>query len=332
MDAAPCTKDLPCTRIDKALTEKQIVKVAGTVEDSLILNSQVGIILAAPDTTLRPPPGGNSPALDVQGTSDLRIYDLRISNGNDIGISLSGTAKIALTRVTVSNNANHGIALNGGSLICTQCILELNGGRGLDTRAGSVTLTQSLIRHNLGGGILISGPTQFDITGNFVSNNGLATNAGARGITIAVDVQMTGAPPNKLDFNSVSGSATVDAAKGIECISGTPLIANSNIIWSNGSNPSSDTQVSVTQCTFTYSDIGPQGLSGINNVSIDPGFMDLATDDLHLTSGSPVLGKADPTISLGGLAARDIDGQARVARAGMGADIGADQYYPSSAP
>jgi hypothetical protein len=48
----------------------------------------------------------------------------------------------------------------------------------------------------------------------------------------------------------------------------------------------------------------------------------------QLTANSPLLGKADPNADLGGIALKDINGEPRVKRPGMGADIGADQYYP----
>lgn len=335
-DNAMCTKQMPCTKLDKALTAKQIVKVTGTVMDRVTLNGRTGTILADPGATLQPPSASDGTVLDIRGTSDLKIYDLQISNatgGGGVGVSLSDTAKVAMTRVTVSGNSDRGIQVNNsGSLTCTQCVVASNGAQGIDAGSGSVTLTQSKIHDNTGGGIHVTGSTAFHVVSNFVYNNGNSGKASAAGIIISVDAQAPGAAPNQLDFNSVSGNKTVDTVKGIQCTSGTPLVATSNLVWSNGTIPLTDAEVIGAQCSFMYSDLGPATIGGVTNISLDPSFKDLAGGDLHLMSGSPAMGKADPTISLAGLAAKDIDGEARVARAGMGADIGADQYYPSSAP
>ncbi|HEX3761607.1 MAG TPA: right-handed parallel beta-helix repeat-containing protein [Kofleriaceae bacterium] len=337
-DNPMCTKQMPCTKLDKALAAKPIVKVTGTVMDRVMLNNRNGTILADPGATLQPPAGNDGTLLDIRGTSDLKIYDLQISNatgGSGVGVSLSDTSKVAMTRVTISGNGDRGIQINNNtssSLTCTQCVVASNGAQGIDAGSGSVTLTQSMIHDNTGGGIHIAGSTAFHIVSNFVYNNGSSTKASAAGIIISVDAQAPGAAPNQLDFNSVSGNKTVDMVKGIQCTSGTPLVATSNLVWSNGAIPLTDAEVVGTQCSFMYSDVGPAVISGVTNISMDPGFKDLAGGNLHLNSGSPALGKADPTISLGGLAAKDIDGEARVARTGMGADVGADQYYPPGMP
>lgn len=330
-DNPMCTKQMACTKLDKALAAKQIVKVTGTVKDRVTLNNRTGTILADPGTTLQAPSGMDGTVLDIRGTSDLKIYDLQIGNATGqtgIGVSLSDTSKVAMTRVMVSNNSDRGIVVSGGSLTCTVCVLAGNGAQGLDATSGSLTFTQSSVHDNNGGGIHVAGATGFHIASNFIYNNGLANNVSASGIIIGVNPQTPGTPPNELNFNSVTGNKTLDAVKGIQCASGTPLVANSNIVWSNGTIPLTDAEVSGNQCTFTYSDIGPNGVSGSTNINTDPSFKDLLGGNLHLTSMSPVLGKADPGLSLTGVAAKDIDGEARVVRDGMGADIGADQYYP----
>jgi hypothetical protein len=59
-------------------------------------------------------------------------------------------------------------------------------------------------------------------------------------------------------------------------------------------------------------------------MNIDPAFLGEASGDLHLMKDSMMRGKADPGLVPSGLAAKDIDGDARPTAAR--ADIGADQF------
>lgn len=74
-------------------------------------------------------------------------------------------------------------------------------------------------------------------------------------------------------------------------------------------------------CMHTYSIVRPGMVPpGPGNSSMDPLFVNTTTGDLHLGPGSPALRAADPSSDLGGLAARDIDGDIRTAPAEIGAD------------
>jgi hypothetical protein len=87
-------------------------------------------------------------------------------------------------------------------------------------------------------------------------------------------------------------------------------------------------------CLYTYSDVGPNGISigppdPNHNQNNDPKFKD-EVSDLHLTPGSPLqlLQQSDPGTNLSDPkdpAVKDIDGELRVAPVLY---IGADQYYP----
>jgi len=334
VDSVNCTKIDPCNKIDKALSKKPIVKVSGTVQDRPSLNSRIGMILADPGAILRPMVGDSGAVLSVLGTSNLQIYDLQISNGTagntGIGISLTGSAKLSLTRVSVRDNSDRGIAVtgSGNSLTCTRCTLVSNAAQGLDASTGTTTITQSTIGNNAGGGIHINGSVAFHIIGNFIYQNGQNGRSNASGINIAVNAQVAGAPENELKFNSITANLGLDTGQGIQCASGTPLIASNNIVWMNGGTPVVDAQVTGNQCSFAYSDIGPTPATGATNIVTDPSFVNSATGDLHLTAASPALGGGDPAANLTDLAAKDIDGEPRVNRPGKGPDLGADQYDP----
>lgn len=68
----------------------------------------------------------------------------------------------------------------------------------------------------------------------------------------------------------------------------------------------------------TYSDIGPDTVTGMGNLNADPLFVNVPQGDFHLQAGSPAKDAADPTASL----TTDIDGDPRPqgGRPDMGAD------------
>jgi hypothetical protein len=182
------------------------------------------------------------------------------------------------------------------------------------------TITQSTINDNLDGGIRVMGASAFHIASNFVFRNGQPGSAGTAGVNIQANTQPMNAPPNELDFNSISHNTTLDIVQGVQCTSGTPFIASNNIIWNNGSLGKPVQVASTAGCSYKFSDIGP--VAETPNMNADPGFQDEMSGDLHLTKTSTVRGNADPGLVPSGLAAKDIDGDMRPTPA----DIGADQF------
>jgi hypothetical protein len=328
VDNAPCTKDMPCTKIDKATGIKQIVKVTGTVTDRASIGDRVATIVADVGAKLAPRAGDNGIALEVKGASKIAIYDLQISNANNgPGISTADTATLALTGVTVRDNAGNGITITGTShLTCTRCLLAGNALRGIDASggAGRLTISQSTISDNSSGGIRMQDDSSFQIVSNIIFRNGQPNpRAAAGGIFISVNAPPIDAPPNRIDFNSLSANIGLDAGQGIQCTAATPLTASNNIISDNGLAPAAVAQVFGPGCSYAYSDIGPMGLGTANgNLSVPPAFDTQSGKPLRLSTTSPVRHLADPSADLRGLAALDIDGDMRV---GPRADIGADQ-------
>jgi hypothetical protein len=326
IDNSPCTKDLPCTRIDKAATAKQIVKIAGTVTNRCSLTTGSVKILAEPGAKLEP--SDNGIAFEIKGDSKIEVYDLQISNAKQNGSSgvvLADTADLSLTRVTVRDNPGNGISTTStGQLTCTRCLLASNGLRGIDASMGTIVITQSTIAENTSGGIQVRGPGAFHIVNNFVFHNGQsAGKAAASGISIQVDAQQAGAAANELDFNSISHNTAQEVEQGVQCNSGTPLIASNNIIWGNGSTTKLVQVNNGSGCNYRFSDIGQIPVVDVSDINVNPAFQDEGAGNLHLTKDSMVRGKADPGLVPSGMAAQDIDGEARSAPA----DMGADQFH-----
>jgi hypothetical protein len=335
VDKAPCTKAMPCTRIEDGVAAKPIVKVSGTVTNRCSLTTGTARILADPGAMLKPMENG--PALEVKGNSNIEIYDLQISNaqgGSNPGVALSDTATLSLTHVTVRDNPGNGISVTGGvQLTCTRCSVANNTAHGIESLGAPMptpqnlitqktTITQSTINDNMGGGIRVNGAGAFHILSNFIFHNGQPGSAGTVGVAIQANTQLLNTPANELDFNSISQNTTLDIEQGIQCTSGTPFVANNNIAWNNGSLGKRVQVASVTGCSYKFSDIGPTAET--SNLNVDPAFQNEATGDLHLTKDSMVRGRADPGLVPSGLAAKDIDGDARPTAAP--ADIGADQF------
>jgi hypothetical protein len=285
------------------------VKVSGVVKAPCSITTGTVQIVADPDAMLTPTIAG--PALEVKGTANIEIHDLQISNtiGTDApGVTLSGSASLALIHVTVNNNSGHGIDASGGTII----------------------VTRSTISNNINSGIRVTGTVNFHVVGNVIFGNGTPGKAGTSGLFIGVDAQPLGVSSNEIAFNSIShnvgGSSDTGSGSGTQCTAVTPLVASSNVIWNNGPFSLSP-QVSGAGCSYIFSDIGPVGVGTTDsNNNSDPMFADEAAGNLHLLPTSVVIQKADPTATLDGLAAKDIDGDLRVkAGAEMAADMGADQ-------
>jgi hypothetical protein len=232
----------------------------------------------------------------------LIAFDTRIETNDLTGIT-SDTCALNLTRVTITNNSQ-----KAGTFVA-----------GINVNMGSIMLSQSKIDSNNGGGLSIMNSV-FQIVGNVFSNNGLIAAPPPSPVG-GISITTTGDATNRLDFNTIIGNhAQTGIGPGLQCTAGGLLVRN-NIIWNNNENLVAQF---LGNCQPTYSDLGFLTVDMFNNTHADPGFGTAP----HLSSTSALLGKADPASDLTGIASRDVDGEPRVKRTGMGADIGADQYYP----
>ncbi len=176
------------------------------------------------------------------------------------------------------------------------------------------------IDSNNGGGLSITNAV-FQVVGNVFSSNGPLGGGSPPSPVGGILISAPGNAANRLDFNTITGNhAQAGNGPGLQCTAGSLAVRN-NIIYGNNDNLAAQFG---GNCQPTYSDLGFTTVDTNNNVHVDPMF----TAGFHLSATSPLLGKADPNTDLTGLAAKDIDGEPRVKRPGMSADIGADQYTP----
>lgn len=300
-DNASCTKAMTCTLVSKALaTNRPYLKFTGTTDEAVTVdNGRVVTFLAEPGAKLTRTTGTGAILTVRDNGTSLAIYDLSISNApnnpSGIGVVLpaaAGAPTVTLARATVANNPGGGISSSGGM----------------------VTVSQSTISGNQGGGISISG-AQFDLTNNFIVGNG-----GTGTVFGGVHFDGTNTGTRRFEFNTVTENIGMAGfTVGVVCtLVGQPVTFSSNVVYDNQVG-GGRTQVSGTNCSWTYSDIGPDTVAGTGNINVPPIFADPMRSDFHLQLASPARDAADPASSL----SVDIDGDLRPQ--GAARDMGADE-------
>ena len=292
-----------CT-LDRALTEVTAVK------------NVIKLDTPAPTIYLT---NGLTVATDV--TIDARNAVIQRSTaGATLTISAGRTATIfggTIGDPTGGRHDGEDITCNSGATLTVNGTNIFNMDKlAINAVGTSVTLLRSSLFANKGGGISVTSGT-FVIVGNIFSANGDASSP-----TGGVLINTSSDPVNRIEFNTIEGNhASIGGnAPGVHCIAGSDLIARNNIIWNNNNNTGA--QVGGT-CKHAYSDIGVMSVGaandGGNNLNVDPQFISFLNP--HLQPGSLVIKEADPAAKLDAAAAKDLDGDLRIAPA----DIGADQ-------
>lgn len=343
---AACTKALPCAQVAQALaTSRPFIKLHGTVDESVAVASRSVSFIADTGAILMRSSSGTVGPLTVSGTSNVQIFDLIIgpTSSTNSGIVISGASTVSLTRAKVENASNGGIIVQGGTLnvasstftnntgaggiyspgatgvsITGSTFTSNSGGSAIIMYGGALAVSNSTFKNNIQGGITISLHATFVVVGNVFFSNGTASNSDG-GVAIDTDPNAI----NRLDFNTFAKNLAANpTGPAIQCTV-TSFTARNNIMSNN--TASGVAGQTAGTCAHAYSISTPGTVpTGTGNMGVDPLFVDLTGGDLHLTATSPARGAADPASVLSGVAAADIDGDARTAPA----DIGADEFKP----
>ena len=285
-------------------------------------------------------------------------------SGSGGGIS-GDHSPFSISYCDINDNA---VSDKGGGIYCLLSAATINictvadntaangGGIGLESSAptsdGSTIINLTLITgntaDNYGGGVYVTYSYAW-ITNSVISGNTAAFGGGIRCMnSLAPATNNQPAIMNCiLNNNAADYGAGVDLYKSIATItnstvynntavegggirnySSSPVITNT-ILWSDSP---SEIHVVSGSISVGFSDV-MGGFAGIGNIDSDPLFVDPATNDLHLSAGSPCIDAATST----GAPVADLAGTARwddpaTPNSGAGAvdyyDIGAFEYHP----
>jgi parallel beta-helix repeat protein len=208
--------------------------------------------------------GGNGGGIGITGSGSAQIIGNTISgnswtSGNGGGIDLSSAGTPMIMNNTISHNLATGVF--GATPEAT------GGGISVDNNTAA-TLIQNLVINNSadwGGGIYLAG-----YGSSLLVNNTVAGNTSTQDLGSALYIARTSSPI-QLYNNLLIGEGTQDA---LYCASGSPTLITNDTF-------SESAEAIAGSCASLA------GTSG--NISADPMFKGVSTNDYHLLGGSPAI-------------------------------------------
>jgi hypothetical protein len=247
-------------------------------------------------------PGTYTEQIVVEGVAATVLADgvtVQPPAANQTVVEVAAGADVTIEGLTVTGAAGAG---NTVALTCTASRLHLR--------------RSTVIANTGGGGVSISG-CEFSLVNNVIALNGNLTSPFG-GVQIS-NVATEGL--HEFSFNTVTGNGGgTNAITGVVCaVINVSLTFSNNIAYGNLVSGSGTQVGGDAQCSWIYSDIGPDTVPGTGNINEDPAFLDPENRDFHLQPTSPARDAAEPAATL----TRDIDGDARPL--GERSDMGADE-------
>ncbi|RME24046.1 MAG: hypothetical protein D6806_10215 [Deltaproteobacteria bacterium] len=266
---------------DASKTGRPVTVMPGKYRENLRINGDVDITGSA-GTEIETT---SCPGILVMNHAEAKLSNLEIAGEG--GVRVTADSTVSILECTIRGTA------------CT----------GIDCQDSTCTVERTLIIDNEQGGINLSNST-YTIMNTMVVRNGQSGTFGG------MQIRRPGAG-SAISLVTIASNRTAGTnPAGVTCL--TPAVIDSSIVWGNGEEPSN--QVSGS-CTLNWCDVdqNPSTLTGSNNISQDPQFIDEENGDFHIRTDSPCIDRANPAAS----AEEDFDGQARPQ--GSGPDIGADE-------
>jgi hypothetical protein len=273
------------------------------------------------------PNGALGGGLLYYGGSELRISDctFRQNVGQGLHADLSGTVLLARTRFE-DHATREAASLNWVNPVVEDCVFVRNSAGGLFVGTyGDVFVLRSQFIDNAhamqgAGAFLFAGPNVQGTQVIRVESCVFARNQAPSGSALWVVIDneaFDDPPPEATAIESCTfvangpGSTIHNAGEG--AFIHNSIVRGTSAPYSGG--PS---------LVVEYSNI-QGGFAGTGNVDVDPLFVDMSADDLHLQAGSPCIASGDPA----GPFAKDVDGNVRDV-AGQN-EMGADERKPALA-
>ncbi|MCO4772476.1 MAG: lamin tail domain-containing protein [Deltaproteobacteria bacterium] len=218
-------------------------------------------------------------------------------SGGNCGVAVGAGDSVVLEASRVRNWFK-GVCLDAGASAPLASVLDRNtfrsNGDAVVVTSGSVSLWSNYFNYNLRSGAYGLDGASIDAINNTFFGNSFGGSAANRDASLSL-----GSGTSTVQNNNLTGNAV-----GLDC-DGCTVVAATNNIWGNTTNYAGDSAAAPT------------------DLSVDPLFVNLTSDDLRLLPGSPLIDAGTAS----GAPSNDWDGLPRPYGAGW--DIGADEWSAS---
>ena len=255
--------------------------------------------------------GGGVSCLDGSPTISQNIIVNNVSLYNAGGLNIHEGNPLVCRNVIISNSANSGGGVYSispaefcNNVICNNTASK---GGGLYLRDPSI-VANNLVYNNVadgfeGGGVYLRGASDSFVIGNTIVGN----SSGKNGANLDIEFSDNVVVANNIITNALNSS-------GVYLSYSTSVIFAYNNVWNNA--------------TGNYDGLDdPTDKNG--NISTDPIFVSLDTDDYHLQATSPCINTGDPDF-IPEPDETDIDFESRIMKGRV--DIGSDEYFGNASP